>query len=79
MEGEIRVEELAVPVHAPSFEAWWGRTRALAGPLAAILGSLPEADGARMEALARRAAAPYVTDHGLELPGVAIMASARKH
>ena len=75
---DVTVEELAVPMRAPSFEAWWSRTRALAGPLAAILSSLPEAESAAMEARAREAAAPYATDQGLELPGVAILASARK-
>src|SRR5919197_637110 len=39
---DVRIEELAVPARAPSFEEWWTRTTALAGPLAQLLRSLPE-------------------------------------
>ena len=34
--------ELPTPLRAGSFEEWWARTSALAGPLAKILAGLPE-------------------------------------
>ena len=40
--ADVAVAELAVPLRAASFEEWWRRTRALAGPLAAIVASLPD-------------------------------------
>ena len=40
--ADVAVSELSVPLRAGSFEEWWTRTAALAGPLAAILPTLPE-------------------------------------
>jgi len=75
----VAVDELAVPLHAVSFEDWWARTSALAGPLAKILGMLaPDA----VEAIRGRlqdAVAPYRNDDGsLDFPGVSLVASARR-
>ena len=39
--ADVGVTELPVPLRAGSFEEWWTRTTALAGPLAAILASCP--------------------------------------
>ena len=35
--ADVRVEELSVPLRTASFDEWWRRTSALAGPLSAIL------------------------------------------
>jgi hypothetical protein len=51
-------------------------TTALAGPLAAVLASLPEATVAALRTRACEAAVPYTTRSGLEFPGVALLASA---
>jgi hypothetical protein len=40
--ADVTVRELAVPLRAASFEEWWKRTPALAGPLSKIVGSLHE-------------------------------------
>jgi SAM-dependent methyltransferase len=40
---DVQVGELSVPLRTVSFDEWWGRTSALAGPLSAILASMPEA------------------------------------
>jgi enediyne biosynthesis protein CalE5 len=75
---DVSVEKVPVPLRSPSFEAWWARTSALAGPLTGIVANLPaEARGALTERL-RAAAAPYATADGVELPGVALLASARR-
>ena len=75
--GGARVEEMPVPLRAASFEAWWERTSALAGPLTAILAKLPADARAELEARVRAAAADYATADGLEFPGVSLVAAAR--
>lgn len=77
--ADVRVDELATPLRATSFEQWWARTSALAGPLAKILRGLPEpAHQALVERL-RAAVAPFTTPAGVELPGLTLIASARRH
>jgi SAM-dependent methyltransferase len=75
--NEVDVSELAVPLRAGSFDEWWRRTSALAGPLAAILASQPEPVVDAIRDRAREAAAAYETPAGIEFPGVALIVSAR--
>jgi SAM-dependent methyltransferase len=75
---DVSVEELPMPLRAGSFDEWWTRTLALAGPLVRLLASLPEAAARALEDRARAAVAPYETSAGLELPGVSLVASARR-
>ena len=65
------------PLRAASFEDWWERTSALAGPLAKILASLPGPAAMRCARL-REATAAYATPAGLEFPGVSLIAAARR-
>jgi SAM-dependent methyltransferase len=74
---DVGVSDLAVPLRAGSLDEWWRRTSALAGPLTAILASLPEAAAHAIGDRAREAAAAYETPAGIEFPGVALIASAR--
>ena len=77
-----------MPLRAASFEEWWERTSALAGPLSRILASLPEPAGRALVDRVREAAAPYTTATGLEFqghasrrlkfPGVSLIATARR-
>jgi SAM-dependent methyltransferase len=76
--SHVRVTELPTPLRANSFDEWWLRTSALAGPLAKLLTALP--DGA-MRALRTRleeSVLPYSTPIGIEIPGVTLIASARR-
>jgi ubiquinone/menaquinone biosynthesis C-methylase UbiE len=75
---DVGVEELATPYHAASFGEWWERTAALAGPLAQRLAALPAPAAQALQARAREASAGYVTQAGLEFPGVSLIASARR-
>jgi hypothetical protein len=76
---DVAVEEVPVPMRVASFEEWWARTSTLAGPLAAVLSSLPEEAALALRARAREAASPYETSRGgLELPGVTLLATARR-
>jgi ubiquinone/menaquinone biosynthesis C-methylase UbiE len=76
---DVAVEEVPVPMRVDSFEEWWARTSALAGPLAAILSSLPEEAALALHARAREATRPYETSEGgLQFPGVTLLATARR-
>ena len=75
--ADIAVTELDVPVRARSFDEWWDRTCALAGPLTKILMSVPAETREAMRTRARNAVHAYETANGLELPGVALLASGR--
>jgi SAM-dependent methyltransferase len=75
---DVAVSELPTPLRAASFEEWWRRTRGLAGPLSAVLDSLPESALQGLESRLRAAVSPYETASGVELPGVTLIASARR-
>jgi hypothetical protein len=74
----VVVDEVPVPLHDATFDAWLTRTSALAGPLAKRLALL--GDPARRELRARLEAAvrPYRTPAGLEFPGVSLVAAGRR-
>ncbi|HEX8054106.1 MAG TPA: methyltransferase domain-containing protein, partial [Thermoleophilaceae bacterium] len=76
--AEVQVDEASVPRSAGSFEEWWQRTVALAGPLAKMLESLPPETRDAIRQRAEEAVRPFATaDGGLEFPGVALVASGR--
>jgi SAM-dependent methyltransferase len=75
---DVHVSELATPQRARSFEEWWTRTSSLAGPLARLIASLPEAAGQELRARVRDAVTRYETPAGLEFPGVSLIAAARR-
>jgi SAM-dependent methyltransferase len=72
----VAVNEVPVPLQAASFDEWWSRTTALAGPLAKMLARLPEDATQALRARAREAVKPYETATGLEFPGVTLVAAA---
>src|SRR5215213_5596585 len=74
--ADVSVGEVPVPLHVASFEEWWSRTIALAGPISKMLALLPEDAARALEARAREAVKPYETAGGLEFPGVSLVASA---
>ncbi len=75
---DVGVSELATPYHADTVEEWWQRTAALAGPLAQRLAALPAPAASELRARAAAAIAAYQTPTGLEIPGVSLVASARR-
>jgi ubiquinone/menaquinone biosynthesis C-methylase UbiE len=74
---DVEVRELDVPLRAGSFDEWWARTAALAGPLAAILSALLDPALHAIRSLLEDAVDRYRTPAGLELPGVTLLATAR--
>ena len=76
--ADIESADVAVPMRAPSFDAWWERTCALAGPLAKVPGvTSPQARDAIREH-AREAVRDYEQPGQLELPGLALLVSGRR-
>jgi SAM-dependent methyltransferase len=76
--GDVTLGEQDVPLRAGSFEEWWSRTTALAGPLAKILAALPAEAITAIRARAREVVRQYETAGALELPGVSLVAGARR-
>jgi SAM-dependent methyltransferase len=72
----VQISELPTPARARSFEQWLTHTLALAGPLAKVVGSMPDAARQALTARLREAVAPFTTSAGVEIPGVTLLASA---
>ena len=77
--ADVRVGELSVPLRTASFDEWWERTTALAGPRSAILAAMPEGAVHALRERARAAVRPYETAAGgLDFPGEALLAAGRR-
>lgn len=77
--GAVRVREMSVPLAAATYDEWWTRVAALAGPLTAILASLPEPARRELRDRLREVARAYETPAGgLRFPGQALLASGRR-
>lgn len=75
---DVVVGEQPTPLRAASFEEWWTRTSALAGPLTKILASLPEHAKQAIRARLHETTSAYQTPRGMEFPGLSLIASARR-
>jgi SAM-dependent methyltransferase len=79
---DVAVEEQEMAMGAESFDAWWTRTCALAGPLSRILDALDEDKVAAVRERARAAVAELQpggdTSREIVLGGVTFVASARR-
>jgi hypothetical protein len=77
--SEVRVREVPTPLRADSFEEWWQRTSALAGPLTKILAALPEGAAQALSARLQESVRPYTTAGGaVEIPGLTLVAAASR-
>ena len=76
--AEVAVSEVSVPAKAGSFDEWWERTSALAGPLTKILSSLPGAATDAISGRLRETTEPYRVPTGFEFPGVSLVANAQR-
>jgi SAM-dependent methyltransferase len=74
--SNVEISRLSTPLRAGSFDEWWARTAALAGPLAQVLASLPEPATQALRVRLQEAIAPYTTPAGVDVPGVTLIASA---
>lgn len=73
----VEVTEVPAPVRGATFDVWWQRTSALAGPLQAILAALPEPADAALRERLRDAVRPYEAGGVLDFPGVSLLATGR--
>jgi SAM-dependent methyltransferase len=76
--ADIALVRVDAPLRSPSFEAWWTRNLTLAGPVVNILNRLDDDTRDRLQAIVRAAVAPYGQDGALELPGEALVLTARR-
>ena len=76
--SQVRTGEVQISTTAATFEDWWSRTSALAGPLAKVLSELSAERREELDERLRMAVKPYETRSGLSLPGVALVASGHK-
>jgi SAM-dependent methyltransferase len=74
---DVTVDRVATPLRAPSFDAWWQRNLTLAGPVVAILNGLDDETRTRLRSAVHTAVSAYETDGALELPGMALVLTAR--
>jgi 2-polyprenyl-3-methyl-5-hydroxy-6-metoxy-1,4-benzoquinol methylase len=74
---EIEIEEVEVPWVGASFEEWWERTAALAGPVAKLLEAQPPEAVDSIRSSAHELLARYETGDGLVIPGTTLVAGAR--
>jgi ubiquinone/menaquinone biosynthesis C-methylase UbiE len=72
----ITVTEMPTPYRAASVDEWWERTKALAGPLGAMLAALPDSEARALRDRAAVAIAPYSGPPGLVIPGACLLATA---
>src|SRR5262249_2852866 len=76
--AQAAVRAMDVPRRVASFEEWWSRTKALAGPLSALLASLPTDVIDELRVRVARAVEPFRGAQGFDFPGVALLTSARR-
>lgn len=76
--ADVSIERIDTSLTSPSFEAWWARTTAVAGPIAALLARLDAATMTALEQRLRGDVERYSIVDGLNLPGLALVASARR-
>jgi SAM-dependent methyltransferase len=75
---DVTVEEIAIVFRADDIDAHIERVSSLAGPLAATLQHASAEQQAGLRRTAADLAAPYLTAGGLEIPGRALLVSARR-
>jgi SAM-dependent methyltransferase len=76
---DVTVDEVPAPLEAASSEDWWALTTALAGPLAALLTSLPADAAQALRGRAREDTGSYQTPEGtLRIPGLSLVAAGRR-
>jgi SAM-dependent methyltransferase len=77
--ADVEIEEVDFPMRFESFDTWWTRVGALAGPLANLLAALPEEGRTAIRDHAAATFAPHRSAAGeLELPAVALLAGGRR-
>jgi SAM-dependent methyltransferase len=74
----VTIGEAQAPMQTTSFDEWWERTRALAGPLSKQLAEMPPTLIDALRARLQTATAPFVDNGAMHFPGVSLLVSGRK-
>jgi hypothetical protein len=76
---DITTDTVSVPLYSDSFDAWWTRNLTVAGPVVGVVNGLDAETRSRLRTRLQAAVAPYTrADGALELPGVAVVLTARR-
>jgi SAM-dependent methyltransferase len=70
---DIETAEVAVPMQGGSFEEWWRVVPSLAGPVAALLASLPDDMTSAIRGNAEAALRPFAAPSGYTIPGLSLI------
>ena len=70
---DVDVSEVAVPMHVGSLDDWWRMVPSLAGPVAALLGSLPDDITSTIRGTAEAALHPFADQTGYTIPGLSLI------
>jgi enediyne biosynthesis protein CalE5 len=71
--SDVDVREVSTPLHAASIDEWWTVVPSLAGPVAAIINSLPDDVTSAMRADAESALRNYADAGGYTIPGLSLV------
>ncbi|OBF26901.1 methyltransferase type 11 [Mycobacterium sp. ACS1612] len=69
----VEVSEVAVPMRVGSFDDWWRIVPSLAGPVAALLASLPDDITSTIRDNAEADLRPFATQTGYRIPGLSLV------
>jgi len=72
--ADVDVREVETPLHAASIDQWWTVVPSLAGPVAAIINSLPADVTTAMRAGAESALRKFADASGYQIPGLSLVA-----
>jgi SAM-dependent methyltransferase len=75
---DVDVQQVSVPLEADGFESWWARTSSLTGPLKTILSRIDDQGATAIREHARASLADFATPNGYHLPGLSLVAAARR-
>ncbi len=70
---DVEVREVSSPMRVSSFDDWWRIVPSLAGPVAALLSSLPDDMTAAIRSTAESALSGFATDGGYTIPGASLI------
>jgi SAM-dependent methyltransferase len=71
--ANVHIDDVAAPLRVESFDEWWTVVPSLAGPVAALINSLPDEATAAIRANAERALAEYSHGSGYTIPGLSLV------
>ena len=69
----VDVSEVAVPMQVASFDDWWRMVPSLAGPVAALLASLPDDITSAIRGNAEATLRPFATQGNYTIPGLSLI------